>query len=79
MESYIKDIDECLKLLDESKFASLDEKLCEMKQTVYTDLADWQSIKDAAKNSFWRNPEYYQNDWVSDVRSYLRGSEDNSI
>jgi len=34
--------------------------------------ADWESIQQAASDSPWMPKEYMQNDWVSDVCSFLR-------
>ena len=32
----------------------------------------WEAIQDAAAESPWIPPQYFQNDWVSDVCSFLR-------
>lgn len=39
------------------------------------DAADWAAIQEAAAASNWIPPEYFRNDWVSDVCRFLRGNE----
>jgi len=40
------------------------------------DANDWESVKQAAEESSWIPKEhYFQNDWVSDVRHFLRTGE----
>lgn len=41
-------------------------------QVIDVDVLCWRNIKRAALESTWIPPEYYMNDWVSDVCSYLR-------
>lgn len=39
------------------------------------DAADWSAIQEAAAESKWIPPEYFRNDWVSDVCRFLRGDD----
>lgn len=41
-------------------------------QTVDLDAEHWKIIQQAAEESKWIPPEYYVNDWVSDVCDFLR-------
>jgi hypothetical protein len=79
MDSYIKDIDECLRLLDDDLVGTLDAKLREMRNTLYLEKLSFDQIKESARESSWIPPEYYMNDWVSDVCSFLKGNTDNTI
>jgi len=43
------------------------------ENVVDLDVVDWQTIQAAAAESSWIPPEYFRNDWVSDVCTFLRG------
>lgn len=45
---------------------------CDTTPTIDLDAEAWQSIKQAASESKWIPPEYYANDWHSDVCRFLR-------
>ena len=40
------------------------------------DAENWKAIKQAAQESNWIPPEYFANDWVSDVCNFLKGNSD---
>lgn len=41
-------------------------------QVIDVDVASWREIKLAASESTWIPPEYFMNDWVSDICRFLR-------
>ena len=54
--------------------ASLDQQAA--PQTIDLDAESWGAIKDAASKSPWIPPQYFINDWVSDVCRFLLTPEE---
>lgn len=49
-----------------------EQVLVSVGQVVDLDAENWKAIKQAATESKWMPPEYFMNDWVSDVCQFLR-------
>lgn len=73
-------IDECIEVLVKCKthdtelsleILYLISKLEEQKHTYDLDIGAWNDIKESITRSNWIPPEYYMNDWVSDIKRFV--------